>query len=89
MNILPAKESTCILDSAKIGQESYEEFINQNVEGDSSIWNTLKKSDATNFLANNNKTVKVKVNDKDVQVPKSLIGFWIGSFHCPCCKMNT
>ena len=43
MKVLPAKELTRFLDSVKIGQERYEQFINQNVEGDSSIWDTFKK----------------------------------------------
>ena len=38
MKVLPATESTRILDSIKIGQERYEQFFNQNVEADSSIW---------------------------------------------------
>ena len=32
MKVLPATESTRILDSIKIGQERYEQFFNQNVE---------------------------------------------------------
>ena len=48
-NILTMKVIIRFLDSVKIGQERYEKFINQNVEGDSSIWDTLKKRDATNF----------------------------------------
>ena len=43
VKVLPAKESTCFFDSIKIGQERYEQFINQYEEGDSSIWDTLKK----------------------------------------------
>ena len=46
MKVLPAKESTRFLDSVKIGQERYEEFINQNVKDDSSVWDTCH---ATNF----------------------------------------
>ena len=37
MKVLPAKESTRFLGSVKIGQERYDQFINQNVKGDSSI----------------------------------------------------
>ena len=37
VKVLPAKESTCFFDSIKIGQERYEQFINQYEEGDSSI----------------------------------------------------
>ena len=44
MKVLTAKESTRFLDSVKFGQERYEQFINQNMKGDSSIWDTLKKS---------------------------------------------
>ena len=73
MKVLPAKESTRFLDSVKIGQERYEQFINQIVEGDSSIWDTLKKV-MLPTVVNNNETVKVKVNNKDVQVLKSLTG---------------
>ena len=73
MKVLPAKESTRFLDSVKIGQERYEQFINQNVEGDSSTWDTLKKVMLPPFV-NNNETVKVKENNKDVQALKSLTG---------------
>ena len=88
MKVLPAKESTHFLDLVKIGQERYEQFINQNVESDSLIWDTLKKLMLPTF-ANNNKTVKVKVNNKDVQVLNSLTGLLIDSLHCPGCKMDT
>ena len=43
MKVLTAKESSRFLDPVKFGQERYEQFINQNVKGDSSIWDTLKK----------------------------------------------
>lgn len=79
MKVLPAKESTCFFDSVKICQERYEQlFINQNVEGDSSTWDTLKKVMLPTFV-NNNKTVKVKVNNKEVQVLKLLAGLLIDS----------
>ena len=79
MKVLPAKESTCFFDSVKICQVRYEQlFINQNVEGDSSTWDTLKKVMLPTFV-NNNKTVKVKVNNKEVQVLKLLAGLLIDS----------
>ena len=81
MKVLPATESTCILDSIKIGLERYEQFFNQNVEADSSIWDTLKKLMLPTFV--NNKTVKIKVNSMDVQVFKSLTGLLIDSLNCP------
>ena len=87
MKVLPATESTWILDSIKIGQERYEQFFNQNVEADSSIWDTLKKLMLPTFV--NNKTVKIKVNSMDVQVFKSLTGLLIDSLNCPDCKINT
>ena len=37
MKVLLVKESTRFLDSVKIGQERYDQFINQNVKGGSSI----------------------------------------------------
>ena len=88
MKVLPATESTRILDSIKIGQERYEQFFNQNVEADSSIWDTLKKLMLPTFV-NNNKTIKIKVNSMDVQVFKSLPGLLTDSLNCPDCKINT
>ena len=77
-NILTMKVITRFLDSVKIGQERYEKFINQNVEGDSSIWDTLKKVMLPTFVSNK-KTVKNKVINKDVKVLKSLTRLLIDS----------
>ena len=88
MKVLPVKESTRFLDSVKMVHERYEQFINQNVEGSSSSWDTLKKVMLPTFV-NNNRKVKVKVNNKDAHVLKSLTGILIDSSHCPGCKMNT
>ena len=78
MKVLPAKESTRFLDSVKIGQERHEQFINQNVEGDSSVWDTLKKVMLPTFVSIK-KTVKNKVINKDVKVLKSLTRLLIDS----------
>lgn len=67
IKVLPDKVSTRFLDSLVIGQERYKQFLTCNVEGYESIWDPLKKEKLTTFV-NNNKTAKVKIDNKDVYV---------------------
>ena len=86
IKVLPDKVSTRFLDSLVIGQERYKQFLTCNVEGNESIWDPLKKEKLTTFV-NNNKTAKVKIDNKDVYVWKNhnlpAVFYW-----CTCSALQ-
>ena len=67
MRVLPEKEATRFLQLETIGQERYTSFVKGKLEGSGLILDTLKKEKLPTFI-NNNETVKVKIDNKDVHV---------------------
>ena len=67
MKVVPEKEVNPFLQVEIIDQERYTLFVKEKLEGRGSIWDTLKKEKLPTFI-NNNITVKVKIDNKDVQV---------------------
>ena len=55
------------LNAEVIGQGRCKSFVAENVTGDSSTWETPKKKELPIFI-NNSKTVKVKIDNIEVQV---------------------
>ena len=51
--ILPQPQPERFLDVQKIGEERYECFVKERIEGDSSIWDTIKKEKLPTFPDNN------------------------------------
>ena len=47
----------------KIGRKKYKDFVKERIEGETSIWNTIKKEKLPTF-ASNNKSATVKVNNE-------------------------
>ena len=67
IKVLPEKEATRFLQVENIGQERYTSLVKEKLERSGSIWDTLKKERLPTFI-NNNKTVKVKIDNKNVHV---------------------
>ena len=70
--VLREKETTRFLQVETIGQERYTSFVKEKLEGIELIWDTLKKEKLLTFI-NNNKTVLVRIDTKDVQVRINFI----------------
>ena len=51
----------------KIGEEGYECFVKERIEGDSSIWDTIKREKLPTFT-DNNKVTSVKVNGETLHI---------------------
>lgn len=64
---LSEKEATLFLQVEVIGQERYLSFVKEELEGSGSILDTLEKEKLRTYI-NNNKIVKVKTDNKDVQM---------------------
>ena len=43
MKVLPKKDAEQFLTVKEIGKESYISFVKERIEGESSIWDTIKK----------------------------------------------
>ena len=67
MKALSEKEATLFLQVEVIGQERYLSFVKEELEGSGSILDTLEKEKLRTYI-NNNKIVKVKTDNKDVQM---------------------
>ena len=65
MKVLPQKEAARFLNAEIIGQERYKLFAAEKSDGDGSVYETLKKEKLPTFI-NSNKTVKVKIDNKEV-----------------------
>ena len=48
--VLPQPSAERFLDVQKIGEERYECFVKERIEGDSSIWDTIKKRSSQRLL---------------------------------------
>ena len=70
--MLREKETTRFLQVETIGQERYTSFVKEKLEGIELIWDNLKKEKLLTFI-NNNKTVLVRIDTKDVQVRINFI----------------
>ena len=67
MKALSEKEATLFLQVEVIDQERYMSFVKEELEGSGSILDTLKKEKIRTYI-NNNKIVKVKIDNQDVQI---------------------
>ena len=67
MKVLPQKDAERFLAVKEIGEESYETFVKERIEGESSVWDTINKKKITSFT-NNNKTTSVKLNGEILQI---------------------
>ena len=67
MEVLPQKDVERFLAVKEIGKESYEMFVEERIEGESSIWDTIKKKKIPSFTSNN-KTTSVKLNGETLQI---------------------
>ena len=67
MKAVSEKEATLFLQVEVIDQERYMSFVKEELEGSGSILDTLKKEKLRTYI-NNNKIVKVKIDNKDVQI---------------------
>lgn len=67
MKGLSEKEATLFLQVEVIDQERYMSFVKEELEGSGSILDTLKKEKIRTYI-NNNKIVKVKIDNQDVQI---------------------
>ena len=67
MKVLPSKDAEQFLIVKEIGKESYISFVKERIEGESSIWDTIKKIKIPCFT-NNNKSTSVKLNGETLQI---------------------
>ena len=67
MKVLPQKDTEGFLPVKETGKESYEAFVKERIEGESSIWDTIEKKRIPSFT-NNNKTTSVKLNGETLQI---------------------
>lgn len=65
--VLPSAVAERFLAVTSIGQEKYNDFVKQKLEGKGSIWDPLKK-EKLNTFSSNNKNVTVTVSKQLVQV---------------------
>ena len=67
MRVLPKKDVEQFFTVKEIGKESYVNFVKERIEGESSIWDTIKKIKIPCFT-NNNKSTSVKLNGETLQI---------------------
>ena len=65
--VLPNFVAERFLEVRPFGQEKYNEFVKQKLEGDGSIWDSIKK-EKLNTFSSNNKKFTVSANKQLVQV---------------------
>ena len=70
MKVLPSKDAEQFLIVKEIGKESYISFVKERIEGESSIWDTIKKIKIPCFT-NNNKSTSVKLMVKHYKYGKN------------------
>ena len=70
MKVLPSKDAEQFLIVKEIGKESYISFVKERIEGESSIWDTIKKIKIPCFT-NNNKSTSVKLMVKHCKYGKN------------------
>ena len=70
MKVLPKKDAGQFLTVKEIGKESYVNFVKERIEGESSIWDTIKKIKIPCFT-NNNKSTSVKLMVKHYKYGKN------------------
>ena len=70
MKVLPKKDAEQFLTVKEIGKESYISFVKERIEGESSIWDTIKKIKIPCFT-NNSKSTSVKLMVKHYKYGKN------------------
>ena len=65
--VLPQRSTERFLDVQKVEEERYESFVKERIEGDSSIWDTIKKEKLPTFT-DNYKVTSVKVNGETLHI---------------------
>ena len=55
------------LQAKQIGQTKYEEFVKEQLEGEGSIWDTIKKQKIATFVSSY-KTFIVTINNEKYQI---------------------
>ena len=84
MKVLPQKDAERFLPVKESGKESYKTFVKERIEGESSIWDTIKKKRIPSFTSNN-KTTSVKLNGETLQIrkePKLMNRILVASRSC-------
>ena len=72
--VLPSEASADILDHVEIGENMYEQFVENRIKGSRPYWEKIKKLNLKTFQAQS-KVVRCKLNDKIVKIKeeRSLI----------------
>ena len=72
--VLPSEASADILDHVEIGENMYEQFVENRIKGSRPYWEKIKKLNLKTFQAQS-KVVRCKLNDKTVKIKeeRSLI----------------
>ena len=65
--VLSAETATDILSHEDIGKEMYKSFVDERVEGEVSIWSTMRKRNLKTFRIQG-KSIKTKIGEKLVQL---------------------
>ena len=65
--VLATDAADCFLEAKYIGQKKYEEFFKEKLEGEGSIWDTIKKEKIATFVSNK-KAFTVTINNQPYQI---------------------
>ena len=65
--VLSQKNAERFLPVEEIGKEKYKKFVKERIEGESSIWDTIRKEKTPSFT-NNNKTTSNKLKGETLQI---------------------
>ena len=66
-NVLPQQGAEWFLDMEEIGEEKYQKFVVESIEGKSLIWDINNKEKLPTFTINN-KNTSVEVNGETLQI---------------------
>ena len=65
--VLPVEESKEFLNHAEIGEKLYQKFVKERIQGDSSVWDPMKRNNLKTFK-DNSKSIKTKVGEKMIEI---------------------